>query len=289
MKKTIKIGAAAGAIALAASLGLGVAPAHAVVAPAVTLGDTAGPVVDYTVSGCSVEDGATNISIYAMSYEFGATSTEVDGDAAPASGDYTGTFFSPFPTNYGIYAECVDYNGTVFQSEIIDFATTEGTFDMAGPGGADSWQIGDLTTLRTFTINGQGPFTPNSAVAIVVVGPDGQTWTMDEATADADGVVSVDRVLPYTIDGVYTVTLSGARVLPDGSEMQVSLSSSYRPVGWQDDETPAPTTPATTPDSGTRPTALPATGSEGMGLVSAAAVVTAVLGGAVVAWRSRKN
>ena len=114
--------------------------------------------------------------------------------------------------------------------------------------------------------------------------------------ANAEGVVP-NGYVEASITGcsvadgaVKTVHAQGVKTNQAGTAepvtVQVLLYNQYERVTPPAPEAP-PAAPA--PKPGDKPTALPRTGSEGMGLVPAAALISVVAGGLAVALRSRKH
>ena len=117
--------------------------------------------------------------------------------------------------------------------------------------------------------------------------------------ANAEGVVP-NGYVEASITGcsvadgaVKTVHAQGVKTNQAGTAepvtVQVLLYNQYERVTPPAPEAPPAAPPASGPKPGDKPTALPRTGSEGMGLVPAAALISVVAGGLAVALRSRKH
>lgn len=286
MKSSIKFGAALGALALAASLGLGATQASAAVTltPVVNVDVTDAPRISATVAGCSAADGAVAIEYSLFNWESGYSTADTQVEV-PATGSATIDFRTPLPGSYDLDVRCLSYAGQDATWLYTSFESAKGQLDLAGPGGSDEWQNGDPVTLTSPVVGGVHAFDPNSVVTIVVIAPDGTEYTLAAATADANGSVSVDRVLPDAITGLYTVRMTGIKTIEgQATPVEIILEGRYMPA----DEVPVdPTDPPVAPPTTGKPTALPRTGSEGINLISAAALISAVAGGAAVALRRK--
>lgn len=297
MKKFLKLGAASAALALVGSLGLGTAlSAEAAVVPAVGVdapnGVAQGPEVDVTISGCSVADGARTITLWLYSHDTKGYVSELDL-AAPETGDLYASVLAPLPGLYDVEVDCFDYEGTRHNLIAPVFEVTRGYLDLAGPGGADTWSSNDPVTLTSpvladGSLDDVHAFDPGSVVTLYVIGPDGVRHDLGTELANAMGDLSTTRVLPYTVDGTYEVFAEGTKTMMDGTVevvVPVLLYSWYAPIV---PEAPAaPAVPAAPPAG--KPTALPKTGSEGLGLLSAASLLSLVGGTIAVSLRSRKR
>lgn len=298
MKSSKKFGAVLGALALAASLGLTAAPAEAaidpdiIVSPATVVGDVYvvdGPTVTitYDATVCAAGDQVVPL---VRSVESGLV---YDWAMYPGGEVAEAWFDAPFSGDFQAGYLCTDYagSGVTGVGAWSDFTVAKGYVMMAGPGGSNTWATDQEVTLTSDQFAGyyldegvtgsMNAFDANSPVTITVTGPDGTVWTFN-ATADANGMLTYTTVLPFTVEGVYEVSVTGTR-----GGVAVELINAYAPA---DPVAPQPTTPTTPADPPAgKPTALPKTGSEGVNLISAAALISVVAGGAAVALRSRKH
>lgn len=298
MKSHKKIGALIGALALAGSLGFGSAAAHAAITLDTTVDATvAGPRIDATIAGCTTDVGGVDLYVELYSYE--SDSVEVYGGYAATAGAIDATIYAPLPGKYSLGVWCLDYTGSALAESYSDVTVNQGYLDLAGPGGADTWMTDDLVTI-TSPVIGAGDtaihsFDPNSSVKLRVIGPEGEVFDLGTAQADALGDLLAERVLPFTIDGIYTVEATGYRTVAGAvvETKAVILISQYQryqpPVDPSDPIAEPPAAPPVDKGTGDKPTALPRTGSEGTGLISAAALISVAAGAAAVALRSRKN
>lgn len=301
MKSSKKFGAVFGALALAASLGLAAAPAEAaidpdiVVSPATVVGDVYvvdGPNVTLTYDATACAAGDQLVPLV-RSVESGL----VYDWAMYPGGEVADAFFdAPFTGDFQAGYLCTDYAGEAVTAVggWSDFTVAKGYVMLAGPDGSNSWTTDQEVTLTSDQFAGyyldegvtgsMNAFDANSPVTITVTGPDGTVWTFN-ATADANGMLSYTTVLPFTVEGVYEISVTGTR-----GGVAVELVNAYarrEPIAPPPADPTTPTTPADPPAG--KPTALPKTGSEGVNLISAAALISVVAGGAAVALRSRKH
>lgn len=305
MNRSIKVGAAVGALVLAGSLAFGpVSPVFAA-DPTVTItnaaadGTVPGDEAQLRISGCSKADGYDYISVYLFSHELGDWVGQWPDPAryqqeAPDTGNVELTLYTDLPGAHGADVQCADYSGTI-KSLSADFVAATGVVMLAGPNGANSWLSSDPVTLTSPVYETPAgdfarAFDPNSQVNIQVTGPDGQVYELGSYQADGNGTLSVTMVLPYNIRGNYTIHLTGTLNTAGQSQPRL-LVGGYQSAG-EPPASPSPSPSATSKSSAkpaNKPTALPRTGGDGLGLVSAAAVVSVVAGGALLAIRSRKN
>lgn len=306
MKKFLKVGAASGALALVASMGFGSLAADAAVAPAVTVntvdGIVEGPLVTASIAGCSVEDGATNITALLYSYHTNHYVAQQEL-AAPATGAAAVEFVTPLPGEYDIEANCYSYDGSSMNDISPVFQSNRGLLDLAGPDGGDTWNTDEPVTLTSpvlpYDPENVHAFDPGSVVKIYVIGPDGVRHDLGTELATALGDLETTRVLPFTVDGTYEVFAEGVKTVGEGDAQMtdtvvipVLLYNSYSRYTPPAPEVPVPPVasvqPVQPPVSG-KPTAMPKTGSEGQGLIAAASLISVVLGGVAVGLRSRKH
>lgn len=297
--KLLKIGAVAGALALAGSLGLGVSAAHAVVDPIVTVtnanaeGVVPNGYVEASITGCSVADGAVNYDAYLYNYDNGEAYPLSAGPmAAPATGAITVTANTPLPGEWSIDVECYSYDGQP-QGEYnwADFTSDRGLVSINN---GEQFNLAEPVSLTSAELaGGVTAFDPTSQITLWVIGPDGTRFDLGTVAATAAGSLDTMKTLPFTIDGVYTVYAEGVKTNQEGTAepvtVQVLLYNQYERVTPPAPEAPPAAPPASGPKPGDKPTALPRTGSEGMGLVPAAALISVVAGGLAVALRSRKH
>ncbi len=300
--KALKYCAVAGALALVGSLGYA-APAaavtsdHAVITNGTLVGDVyqmSDYLVEATVSGCP--EGSM---MKAFFYYDGPGLSGVVDEAGEFPGGTTQNvqFGAPVNGNYSVLVACTDYAGNYALNGETELTVPHGYINMTGPSGADTWRAGDPVTLSNGNVydeNAHNPlplFQPGSAIDITVTGPDGKV-SQFATTANPQGGFEYSMVLPYDVEGVYTVTVKGSRMDPQGNPLDVLLVDQYKPVGLND-KAPDPGKDndknKDNDKKGGKPSALPKTGSESWGLVPAAALISIVAGGAMVALRSRKR
>ncbi|WIY83166.1 LPXTG cell wall anchor domain-containing protein [Propionimicrobium sp. PCR01-08-3] len=318
MRTSQKVAAGLGALALAGSLSFGtVSFARAAIEPMLTIASvevdeddvpvlTDAPWIDATVSGCSEADGV--VSIYAQ-----LSSSDLDGHVvwedtydAPESGDLQIQSVTPLP---GIFydfdiscMEAADDDPADGHPDSALFRSGTGYLDLTGPEAGGSWATDDEVAIssRAFPDSGayfpeeEHAFTPGSEVVVSVSDPDGTVTEIGTFTADENGDLSESSVLPYTVEGIYTVTATGTRVSDDQTSDIVLLNqyqqvASEEPAEPSDPETPAEPSDPETPTNPERPTELPKTGSEELGMTSAAAVISIAMGAVAVVLKSRKH
>lgn len=296
-----KVGAVVGALALAAGLGVATAStAHAAVDPVVTItnADAAGMVPDGNymaeIAGCSAADGAASYEVFLYHYASGGATIKLDSGAAPATGVISVQGYTPLPGEYSIDVECYSYAGQATGAyRWADFESNQGIVDIAGPEGGETFNVAEPVNLTSYEFDGPyglvTAFDPNSSVVIYVIGPDGTRYDLGTFTANSVGTLEITQQLPYGIDGIYKVYAEGVKTTEGGTPQAVTVNVLlYNEYQRVTPEAPAaPPAPPAAP--GGKPTALPKTGSEGMGLVPAAALISVVAGGFAVALRSRKH
>ena len=112
---------------------------------------------------------------------------------------------------YSVLVACTDYAGNYALNGETELTVPHGYINMTGPSGADTWRAGDPVTLSNGNVydeNAHNPlplFQPGSAIDITVTGPDGKVSRF-ATTANPQGGFEYSMVLPYDVEGMYTVT-----------------------------------------------------------------------------------
>lgn len=276
-----KYGSVVGAVAIAGAMSLGFAgQAAADLNPSVaaTVTPAAGtPEFSVSVTGCSVADGvesyeANIIQARGVSY-IGKELTEGEVQA-PASGAIELSGLTEFPGEWVFQVFCHVPGSDVTRDAEVRFNSTVGLLNLVGANPDGTWEIGGPTTINSYTVpildGGEAnAFDPNSPVTFTVTGPDGTSQELEAATADANGALKIERVLPFTVDGTYTITATGTR---DGA--QVVLYNTYQQVNTDDDDDSTPAPDPSNPEE--KPKSLPKTGIDGLDMAPIAALISGI-------------
>ncbi|WIY83167.1 hypothetical protein [Propionimicrobium sp. PCR01-08-3] len=265
----------------------------------VVLTDGSGPVVTATLSGCSVEDEVSTIEAVLYDNDLGM---EFGGEIydAPASGDIAISVVAPLPNNYYLDAYCFgpdDASSDDDDKILMDepFQVQRALLNLTGDQADGTWQVGDPTTINSVAVETEEPtafahaFDPSSTVTITVTDPAGNSYDVAEFNehapyvADENGDLSLLAFLPFTVDGTYEITATGAR-----EGQPVVLFNTYTQV-VPEEPAPEPSEPAPSDPAPEKPAELPKTGGEGVDPAPIALLVGVAAAAGAAALRSRKH